>query len=378
MGELSDTTVLVADDEVKFRALVATYLRALGCRVLEAGDGDEAWELAQRERPDLAIIDAMMPGMSGWEVCRRIKAAGGPDAGAAPKVLMLTGIGQHLDDMMSPLFAADDWIDKPFQLKDLGVKIASLVGARVPEPALAPQAEPCQCQPAVAAAEEKPVRAAAPAEVCSCCAEPAGAAVRQSPTPAVVAAAEPPPPAAIARRPEPEAVAEAVARPVVRPAPKKKAAAKAKKAAPNRRRRRQPRRRRQRRRRRSRRESVWQGSRRPRSARPAWPARPARHRSGGLGRALPPGAVAWPDGGRGERPGRRTRRDVSWGGWNFVARRASNSRVSKMANVHAPCQTARQAAVSASAPAAPGRSVLLYVRTRREDVSRDHGRLGEP
>ncbi|MFP6686642.1 MAG: response regulator, partial [Polyangiaceae bacterium] len=124
--DLSGLTILVADDEPQLRALVIACVQRFNCRVMEAGDGDEAWELAQLAAPDVVVLDVMMPGMSGWEVCRRIKGHARTVRGCAPKVLMLTGIGEHLNEMTSPLFAADDWVNKPFQLDELTARILKL------------------------------------------------------------------------------------------------------------------------------------------------------------------------------------------------------------------------------------------------------------
>ena len=134
--EVSVLQVMVADDEPKLRALVAGCARSIGASVVEAKDGDEAWQLAQSNALDVVVLDVMMPGMSGWEVCRRIKSAAKTSRGVAPKVLMLTGIGEHLNEMTSPLFAADDWIDKPFELEQLRAKIAELGQASLTEVAV--------------------------------------------------------------------------------------------------------------------------------------------------------------------------------------------------------------------------------------------------
>jgi CheY-like chemotaxis protein len=145
--ELATLRVLVADDEPKLRALVATAVRGLGCQTLEAKDGDEAWLLAQAEHLDVIVLDVMMPGMSGWDVCRRVKSSARTVRGAPPKVLMLTGIGEHLNEMTSPLFAADAWIDKPFQLETLRSKVAELGRLSLREGA-APLEEPAIPAPA--------------------------------------------------------------------------------------------------------------------------------------------------------------------------------------------------------------------------------------
>jgi DNA-binding response OmpR family regulator len=125
--------VLVADDEPTMLELVARHLRASGppksakFEVLEASDGDEAWRLAKERLPDLVVLDVMMPGMSGWEVCRKIRQ----DAALAHTgVLMLTGIGESLNEATSPLFGADEYIDKPFDFEALDAKIVHVLSKR--------------------------------------------------------------------------------------------------------------------------------------------------------------------------------------------------------------------------------------------------------
>jgi DNA-binding response OmpR family regulator len=114
--------VLIAEDEPAMLSLVARHLREMGFSVVEAAEGDAAWELAQEHQPDLVVLDVMMPGMSGWEVCKRIKSPASEGFGATG-VIMLTGIGENLNDMTSPLFAADTWLNKPFDFADLEAKI---------------------------------------------------------------------------------------------------------------------------------------------------------------------------------------------------------------------------------------------------------------
>jgi len=120
-------TVLIADDEPSTLALLGRHLRARGHQVLEASDGDQAWELAHEHLPDLVILDVMMPGMSGWEVCRRIREA---VSLAHTGVLMLTGIGETLNEMTSPLYGADAYIDKPFEFGVLDQKIQETLASR--------------------------------------------------------------------------------------------------------------------------------------------------------------------------------------------------------------------------------------------------------
>jgi DNA-binding response OmpR family regulator len=121
--------VLVADDEPTMLELVTRHLRSIEPKleVIEASDGDEAWRLARERLPDLVVLDVMMPGMSGWEVCRKIRQ----DAALAHTgVLMLTGIGESLNEATSPLFGADEYIDKPFDFEKLDEKVKGVLASR--------------------------------------------------------------------------------------------------------------------------------------------------------------------------------------------------------------------------------------------------------
>lgn len=127
MGNLTGKTVLCADDDLEILAMVARHVKTLGAEVVEASDGEEALRLARREKPSLIILDVMMPGMSGWEVCRAIRE----DVTLKDtSVLMLTGIGERLNEMTSPLYGADAFVDKPFDLDNLTEKIAEVLEKR--------------------------------------------------------------------------------------------------------------------------------------------------------------------------------------------------------------------------------------------------------
>jgi len=119
-------TVLVADDDIDILSLVTRHLRTLDVNVLEASDGEEALRIAKRERPDLVILDVMMPGMTGWEVCRAIRD---DDALGDTLVMMVTGIGERLNEMTSPLYGANEFIDKPFDLGELDKKVKTLLAS---------------------------------------------------------------------------------------------------------------------------------------------------------------------------------------------------------------------------------------------------------
>jgi len=127
---LTAPVVLVADDEPTMLELVARHLKSMEnprVVVIEASDGEEAWRLAREHLPDLVVLDVMMPGMSGWEVCRKIRE---DVALAHTGVVMLTGIGENLNQMTSPLYGADAYVDKPFEFGELDEKVKSALEAR--------------------------------------------------------------------------------------------------------------------------------------------------------------------------------------------------------------------------------------------------------
>jgi DNA-binding response OmpR family regulator len=119
--------ILIADDDLEILALVKRHLAKLDVDVVEATDGEEALTQAKAEKPDLVILDVMMPGMSGWEVCRAIRE---DETLSKTTVLMLTGIGERLNEMTSPLYGADAYLDKPFDFGDLDDKIKEIMGTR--------------------------------------------------------------------------------------------------------------------------------------------------------------------------------------------------------------------------------------------------------
>ena len=118
--------VLVVDDEPEILELVVPVLRDRGYEVLEADNGDDAIEVIASERPTVVVLDVMMPGMSGWEVCRMVRS--NPDLEEV-RIIMATGIGEATNAATSPLYGADDALDKPFRLDTLVQKVDALVQA---------------------------------------------------------------------------------------------------------------------------------------------------------------------------------------------------------------------------------------------------------
>ena len=158
MSTRTTPVVLVADDEPSMLALVARHVRTLGYEVLEASDGEAAWREAENSLPDLVVLDVMMPGMSGWEVCRRIRESVGLHHTG---VVMLTGIGQSLNELTSPLYGADAYLDKPFEFRDLDRKITQVLRARGHEPVTVDSPPPPSVEPEEIDDESDDVEAAA-------------------------------------------------------------------------------------------------------------------------------------------------------------------------------------------------------------------------
>jgi DNA-binding response OmpR family regulator len=122
-----DPTILVADDDVELLAILVQHLRGRRCTIVEARDGNEALELARKHKPALMILDVMMPGLSGWEVAKRVR----DDASlAGTGIIVLTAIGETLNALTSPLYGADAQLDKPFEFSVLDEKIDELLAKK--------------------------------------------------------------------------------------------------------------------------------------------------------------------------------------------------------------------------------------------------------
>jgi two-component system cell cycle response regulator DivK len=118
-------TILVADDEPDNRAIMAAALAASGYRVRLAAGGEEAVALALRELPDLILLDMAMPGMSGWEAVRRIKAM--PQTRAIP-VFAFTAYALAGDELKAKEAGCDGYVTKPCLPRDVVEKIRNKVG----------------------------------------------------------------------------------------------------------------------------------------------------------------------------------------------------------------------------------------------------------
>ena len=119
-------TILVADDDPQILSLISRQLGRLGYRVIEAADGAEALASVRAHKPDLILLDVLMPHLSGWEVARAVR--GDPEL-KDTLIVVLTAIGHTVSEATSPLFA-DAHLDKPFEFADLERTIAAALAAR--------------------------------------------------------------------------------------------------------------------------------------------------------------------------------------------------------------------------------------------------------
>jgi len=120
-------TILVVDDEATLRETVVDALEAEGFRVLAAADGREALTRFRADRPDLILLDLMLPELSGIEVCRIIRAESGVP------IVMLTAKDSELDKVVGLELGADDYITKPFSIREFRSRVRALLRrARLP------------------------------------------------------------------------------------------------------------------------------------------------------------------------------------------------------------------------------------------------------
>jgi two-component system response regulator ResD len=125
--------VLVVDDEPTITEVVSRYLQPAGYRARAAGNGALAVQLASEERPDLVVLDLMLPGMDGLEVMRRLRAAGNGDR---LPVILLTAKGEATDRVIGLRLGADDYVVKPFSPAELVARVDAVLRRIDPQPEL--------------------------------------------------------------------------------------------------------------------------------------------------------------------------------------------------------------------------------------------------
>ncbi|GAB4109754.1 MAG: response regulator transcription factor [Roseiflexaceae bacterium] len=115
------TTILVVEDEEPILNLVVAYLQKEGFNVVTASDGTTAIALARTHRPDLVVLDLLLPGTDGLDVCRQLQVHGGP------YVLMLTARADELDKVVGLSVGADDYMTKPFSPRELVARVRAIL-----------------------------------------------------------------------------------------------------------------------------------------------------------------------------------------------------------------------------------------------------------
>jgi DNA-binding response OmpR family regulator len=113
--------VLVVDDDRTVREVVASYLRSGGHTVTEAGNGENALALMQRRPADLVVLDLMLPGVGGLEVCARLRET------TDVPIIMLTALGAESDRLVGLGLGADDYVTKPFSPRELALRVDSVL-----------------------------------------------------------------------------------------------------------------------------------------------------------------------------------------------------------------------------------------------------------
>ena len=113
--------ILIADDDENVHRSLNPYFKREGYQILSAHDGEEALDYVQKMRPDIVLLDIMMPKMDGWEVCRKIRAVDNTP------VIMLTAKGETFDKVLGLELGADDYVVKPFDSKEVVARIKAVL-----------------------------------------------------------------------------------------------------------------------------------------------------------------------------------------------------------------------------------------------------------
>jgi CheY-like chemotaxis protein len=121
MDRSSAQSILVVDDNHDNAEIVRALLESRGFPALVAHGGDEAMALFESARPMLVLLDVLMPGRSGWEVCRLMRQH--PEHGRAVRIIMLTALAEWNDKQSALQTGADDYITKPIDLADLELRV---------------------------------------------------------------------------------------------------------------------------------------------------------------------------------------------------------------------------------------------------------------
>ena len=115
-------TILIVEDDTGIRVILQDTLASQGYEVVTAENGIKGWELAKELRPDLVILDVMLPLMDGFEVCKRMRKEG-----ITSPVMMLTVKDEEVDKVLGLELGADDYVTKPFSVKEVSARVKALL-----------------------------------------------------------------------------------------------------------------------------------------------------------------------------------------------------------------------------------------------------------
>jgi two-component system alkaline phosphatase synthesis response regulator PhoP len=121
-------SVLVVEDEAELRIVLEDNLQYEGYRVISAATGEQALAIAQDEHPSLVLLDVMLPGMSGYEVCRKLRTNG-----VDVPIIMITARNAELDRIAGLELGADDYVGKPFSVRELMARVRAQLRRHLPQ-----------------------------------------------------------------------------------------------------------------------------------------------------------------------------------------------------------------------------------------------------
>lgn len=124
MEDVGQASILVVDDDFRNTELLKTYLTSIGYEVMTAGNGEQALEIVAVQPPDLILLDVMMPGLNGLEVCSRLK---GREETRLIPIVMVTALRETEDKIKAIEVGADDFLSKPFNIYELAARVRSLL-----------------------------------------------------------------------------------------------------------------------------------------------------------------------------------------------------------------------------------------------------------
>jgi two-component system response regulator VicR len=133
MADIAHPPILVVDDNPDNAHIIRDYLEARGYPITVAYNGDDAMKAFEAVKPSLVLLDVMMPGRDGWQVCREIKQH--PTLGRSVRVVMVTALDDWVNKRQALQTGADDFVEKPFELSRLASAVERNIKLLVPSAA---------------------------------------------------------------------------------------------------------------------------------------------------------------------------------------------------------------------------------------------------